>query len=163
MRDHQPGRLSIDPSPAAFDAAARAQIYDHIFQAGRIPSLPELAQALAQPEAETRASLLRLADAHMLVLAPDSDAIVMANPFSAVASPFAVRVDSRVYYANCIWDALGIPAMLGQPGLIETSCGCCGFPMQVSVGDGAVMTTGPEAVAHFALPAARWWNDIITT
>jgi hypothetical protein len=159
----QPGRLSLDPSPAAFDTAARAQIYDHIYQTGRIPSLPELAQALAQPETETRASLQRLADAHMLVLAPDSDAIIMANPFSAVASPFAVSVDGRTYYANCIWDALGVPAMLGREGVIETSCGCCGFPMQVSVGGGAVSASAPEAVAHFALPAARWWNDIITT
>jgi alkylmercury lyase-like protein len=159
----QPGRLSLDPSPAAFDTAARTQIYQHIFDTGRIPSLPELAGALGQPEIETRASMQRLADAHMLVLAPDSDEIIMANPFSAVASPFAVTVEGRVSYANCIWDALGIPAMLGREGTISTSCGCCGFPLQVSVGGGTAKANSPEAVAHFALPAARWWNDIITT
>jgi hypothetical protein len=159
----QPGRLSLDPSPAAFDAAARAQIYEHIIEKGRIPSLPELAGALAQPEAETRASLQRLADAHMLVLAPDSDEIIMANPFSAIASPFAVTVDGRVFYANCIWDALGIPAMLGREGVVNTSCGCCGFPLQVTIGGGTTAANAPEALAHFALPAARWWNDIITT
>jgi len=158
----QPGRLSLDPSPAAFDAAARAQIYEHIFEKGRIPSLPELAVALAQPETETRASLQRLAEAHMLVLAPDSDEIFMANPFSAVASPFAVTVDGRLYYANCIWDALGIPAMLGRDGVINTSCGYCGFPLQVTIGGGTVVANAPEALAHFVLPAARWWNDIIT-
>jgi hypothetical protein len=159
----QPGRLSLDPSPAAFDAAARSQIYEHIFDKGRIPSLPELAAALAQPEAETRASLQRLADAHMLVLAPDSDEIVMANPFSAIASPFAVTVAGRLFYANCIWDALGIPAMLGSEGVIDTSCGCCGFPLQVTISGGTATANAPEALAHFALPAARWWNDIITT
>ena len=159
----QPGRLSLDPSPAAFDAAARTQIYEHIFANGRIPSLPELARALAQPEAETRAAVQRLADAHMLVLAPDSDDIIMANPFSAVPSPFAVTAAGRGYYANCIWDALGIPAMLGGEGVISTSCGCCGFPIQVTVGGGTATASAPEAVAHFALPAASWWNDIITT
>ncbi len=159
----QPGRLSLDPSPAAFDAAARAQIYDHIFEEGRIPSLQELAAAVAQPEAEARASLQRLAEAHMLVLAPDSDEIIMANPFSAVASAFAVTVEGRLFYANCIWDALGIPAMLGGEGVISTSCGCCGFPLQVRIGGGTASANAPEAVAHFALPAAAWWNDIITT
>jgi hypothetical protein len=158
----QPGRLSLDPSPAAFDAAARTQIYEHIFETGRIPRLPELAVALAQPEAETRAALQRLADAHMLVLAPDSDEIVMANPFSAVASPFAVTVEGRLYYANCIWDALGIPAMLNRVGVINTSCGCCGYPLQVTVSGGTATANAPDALAHFALPAARWWNDIIT-
>jgi len=159
----QPGRLSLDPSPAAFDAAARTQIYEYIFGKGRIPSLPELAGALSQPEADTGASLKRLAEAHMLVLAPDSDEIVLANPFSAVASPFAVTVDGRQFYAACIWDALGIPAMLGHDGVINTSCGCCGLPMQVTISGGTAAASAPEALAHFALPAARWWNDIITT
>jgi hypothetical protein len=159
----QPGRLSLDPSPAAFDTAARTQIYEHIFDKGRIPTVTELAAALGQPEAETRASLHRLADAHMLVVARDSDEIVMANPFSAVASAFVVAVEGRSYYANCIWDALGNPAMLGHDGVIGTSCGCCGFPLQVTVAGGAASASAPEALAHFALPAARWWNDIITT
>ena len=99
----------------------------------------------------------------MLVLAPDSDEIIMANPFSAIASPFAVTVAGRVFYANCIWDALGIPAMLGGEGVISTSCGCCGFPMQVTISGGAAAANAPGAVAHFALPAKTWWNDIITT
>jgi hypothetical protein len=36
----------------------------------------------------------------------------MANPFSAVPTPFLVRSGDRSWYGNCIWDALGIPAML---------------------------------------------------
>ena len=48
----------------------------------------------------------------------------MAEPFSAVPTPFAVYVDDQRYFGNCIWDALGIPAMLHADARIESSCGC---------------------------------------
>lgn len=147
----------------SFDIAVRAEIYNQLFANGRIPLLAELAGALGQPEDAVRASLQRLVAAHMVVLAFNSDEIIMANPFSGVATPFAVTVDGREYFGNCIWDALGIPAMLGKPGVIHTSCGCCGYPLEVTVGAGAASANAPEAVAHFALPAKQWWNDIVTT
>ena len=147
--------------PAELDIAVRGQIYDHIFSAGRVPSPAELAQALALPAPEISAALHRLADTHMLVLAWNSDDIVMANPFSAVAPPFPVTVDGRLLYGNCIWDALGIAAKFGRDAVIAASCGCCAAPLPVTISGGAA--SAAHGLAHFALPAARWWDDITYT
>ena len=49
-----------------------------------------------------------------------SSSIWMANPFSAVPTDFKVTSRGRTYFGNCIWDALGIPAILGADGLVET-------------------------------------------
>ena len=83
----------------------------------------------------------------------------MANPFSAVPTPFLVRVGDRSWYGNCIWDATGIPAMPGQDASIEASCGCCGTAMHLAVSDGSLEEA--PGIAHFAIPAAQWWDDIV--
>ena len=45
---------------------------------------------------------------------------------------------------------------------IQTECPVSGEPIQLNVG-----VDGPEpgmpGVIHFAVPASRWWNDIIYT
>ena len=70
--------------------------------------------------------------------------------------------DSDCYFANCIWDALGIPAMLGGvDARIETRCSDCGEALAVEVQDHTVR--GDSQVVHFAVPAARWWDDIVFT
>lgn len=83
----------------------------------------------------------------------------MANPIPAVPTPFLVRAGDRSWYGNCIWDAMGISAMLQQDAVIETSCGCCGTAMQVTVVNGSLGEA--PGIAHFAVPAARWWDDIV--
>ena len=44
----------------------------------------------------------------------------MANPFSAVPTPYRVQADGRSWFANCAWDAFGICAALHVDGRIET-------------------------------------------
>lgn len=83
----------------------------------------------------------------------------MANPFSAVPTPFLVKAGGRSYYGNCIWDAMGVSAMLRQDAVIEASCGCCGTAMRLDIADGSVVE--PDGIAHFAIPAAHWWDDIV--
>jgi hypothetical protein len=116
-------------------------------------------QTLDLSLAEVKASLERLASAKVLVLQPESREVLMAPPFSAVPTPFAVSAADRVYFGNCIWDALGIPAMLSCDARVETSCGCCGEAMSVSVEDQSLQTS--EGLVHFAIPARRWWEDIV--
>ena len=105
-----------------------------------------------------------LAAAHMLVLQPDSGEVLMANPLSAVPTPFVVETRSGAgshgWYGNCIWDALGVIAMLHCDGRVLASCGCCGESMIVSVHKGKVEAK-PPGVVHFAIPAKRWWDDIV--
>ena len=57
--------------------------------------------------------------------------------------------------------ALGIPAMLNCDARIVAACGDCGEGITLAVMDGEVV--GHTEVIHFAVPAARWWQDIVFT
>ncbi len=74
---------------------------------------------------------------------------------------FEVRAINQSWYANCAWDALGIPAMLNCDARIVAACGDCGESITLAVMDADVV--GGTEVVHFAVPAARWWQDIAFT
>jgi mercuric reductase len=141
------------------DQRVRAAVYDGTIRSGRPPLVAILAGETGLDEAEVRESLERLAAGRALVLQPVSREVLMANPFSAVPSPFAVTAGDRLYFGNCIWDALGIAAMLDRDSTIDASCGCCGEAMGVQVRGGVLQPV--EAVVHFAIPAHQWWRDIV--
>jgi hypothetical protein len=85
----------------------------------------------------------------------------MAPPFSGIETPFKVTVQGKDYYANCAWDALGIPAALRGDGDVETADVQTGEAIRLEVRDGHPL---PEpCVIHFAVPAAKWWADIVYT
>jgi hypothetical protein len=143
----------------ASDKVVRSHVYDYVMREGRPPTIVEMSSALSRPPNEVRASFQRLADGHILVLQKGSCEILMANPFSAVPTPFLVKAGGRSYYGNCIWDAMGIPAMLKQDATIEASCGCCGTAMNLKITNGSLEEA--HGIAHFAIPAAHWWDDIV--
>ncbi len=148
-------------SPANQDTLIRQHVYDAALALGSPPTVIDLCTTTRLLEAEVRTSLQRLSDAHVLVLQRQSGEILMAAPFSAVPTAFLVRTSRYSAFANCIWDALGIPAMLGETAVIRTACGCCGERMELDVEkDGPATGVG---VIHFAIPAARWWEDIVFT
>lgn len=147
------------PDPISFDTVVRGYVYDVAMRGGLPPTLAQTSSALARPPTEVEASFRRLADAHILVLQKQTNEILMANPFSAVPTPFLVTTGGRSYFGNCIWDALGIPAMLKQDATIDASCGCCSTSMRFKVKGSALEEA--HGVAHFAIPAAHWWDDIV--
>ena len=154
----------IDP---AFDGRVRVAVLEG-FLLGRRPTVASVASVVAASASDVGTAFRRLASGRAFVLAPDTNEIRMAAPFSGVRSEFRVRVGERSYYANCIWDALGIPAMLagvGRPAdaSIETRCADCAASLALEVRDGRVTAEPPAPVAHFAVPAARWWADIVYT
>jgi hypothetical protein len=144
---------------AAFDKTVRHLVYDHTMKQGAPPTIVQTVAALTSEEAVVRDSFHRLADAYMLVLQRDNGEILMANPFSAVPTPFLVTAGEQSYYGNCIWDAMGIPAMLKLDGRIETSCGCCRTAMHLEIKQSALLEA--EGIVHFAVPAAHWWDDVV--
>jgi hypothetical protein len=87
------------------DSALRLLIYDEIVRTGETPVVVTLASLVGASLDDVRASLRRMHDAHMLVLQPTGE-ILMANPFSAVPTPFLAEVGGRRWFGNCIWDAL---------------------------------------------------------
>ena len=135
----------------------RVELYRYIVEHQRVPTRAELAAQLGITLTQTETALRQLAEAHALVLQPSGE-VLMANPFSAVPTGFAVRVGGKQWWGNCIWDSLGIIAALGGEGEVETSCACCGLASPVRVASGQVQGAG---IAHFAVPARHWWDDIV--
>lgn len=140
------------------DRRVRWHVYDQTMRTGVPPLSHQIATALKLEDGAVVASLARLGAAHILVLQPDTGEILMANPFSAVPTPFQVEVNGMSTYGNCIWDALGIAAMLNADARIRTSCGDCGTAAEVAVVAGSVRG---EGIMHFAIPAHHWWDDIV--
>jgi hypothetical protein len=93
------------------------------------------------------------------VLEPDVESIRMLNPFSVVETRHRVEADGRSWWANCAWDALGIPAALHADGRIESACPDCGQQLELEVRDGELVR-GAELLVHFLVPARHWWDDI---
>jgi hypothetical protein len=147
-----------------FNDLVRLRLYQMFLESGRCPSSAEVATSLQCGVSQVAAAFRQLAVSHTLVLQPESGEVLMANPLSAVPTPFVVETyaasGSQSWYGNCIWDALGVIAMLQRDGRVLTSCGCCGESMSVSVSQGQV-NCNPSGVVHFAVPASRWWDDIV--
>ena len=137
------------------DLELRNATYARFVELGRAPGPDEL----GPPAAEVIAGWRRLHKARALVL--DGDAIRMANPFSAVPTPFLVAAAGRTWYANCAWDAFGICAALHVDGRIQTACADCGEPIVIRVRDREPDET--SLLFHCLVPAAYWWEDIVYT
>ena len=142
-----------------FDWKVRRHVYDVTMHSGSPPPVAEISATLNVSIEMAQAALQRLAADRALVLQPDTAEILMANPFSAVPTPFLVEVSDFSCFGNCVWDALGIPAMLKQDARIKTTCGDCGLALQLSVVNGRVQ--GDRSLIHFAIPAHHWWDDIV--
>lgn len=146
---------------SAQDQALRLHLYRFWCERGRPPTPGESAAAHGLNETEALAGWQRLHAAHFILLEKDGRRVRMANPLSAVATNFRVRVAGRRLYANCAWDAPGIPAMLGQDADIEARCSPRGELMRFSVRAGELQAE--EALVHFALPFRRWYDDLVET
>jgi hypothetical protein len=128
------------------------------FAEGGIPLSATIADRFNLPADEIRLAYTRLNEVHAIVLDPHSKEVRMALPFSAVPTPHLVTSGERSWYANCAWDALAIPSLMKCDARIDTACGDCDAPMVYRVEQGRLL--GTLGVAHFAVPAARWWDDI---
>jgi len=140
------------------DRDVRLFVYERFLAVGRPPTVAEVARGLSLEPDEAEASFERLGEGHVLVFTPGTLDIWMANPLSAVPTPFRVETPSGDYWGNCIWDAFGIVAMLGGDGVVRTSCADCGDVMTLPVRRSELQPA--EGVAHFAVPARSWWDDI---
>ena len=147
---------------AALDNEVRLQILREILEHGSAPTVAATAGALRLAERDIAASFDRLAANRVIVLRPGTHDVHMAAPLSAVPTPHVVRVaNGRSYYGNCVWDAIGLLAMLDSDGVVDTSCADCSSPLQLTVRNGTLESS--DAVVHFSVPAARWWQDIVFT
>jgi hypothetical protein len=142
------------------DREVRRVVYEMTMGGGTPPLSRDVAHVLGVPQSDVLESFRRLADGHILVLQRDSPEILMAAPYSAVPTPFVVHASGTRSYGNCMWDALGIAAMVNTDAHIHTSCADCGTAAEVRIEGGEVRG---EGLVHFALPVREWWNDVVFT
>ncbi len=142
----------------AFDIQVKLAVYHHLAETGTAPAPEEVAARVDSSVQDVFSSYKRLRELRVLVLGEDGSAIRMAPPFSGVPTQHIVESGGVSYYANCAWDALGIPAALGQPGVVHSRCEQSGEPLILPIElDGP---TESNWLFHSLVPAARWWEDI---
>lgn len=143
-----------------FDGRLRLFAYRYLLRRGRCPALAEISKGMATTIPKVRAGLARLSESHAFMLQENGELWRVA-PFSAIPTAFPVIVGRRTWFGNCIWDALGIPAMLGKNAEIGAACGCCNLAMPVTVKAGKLLTT--DGIIHIAVPAREWYKDVVFT
>jgi len=139
----------------------RAFVYKHFAATAQPPSVNETAAHFDFGADEAIAIYQELNRRHAFFLEPGTLSIRIANPFSAVPTSFRVHAQGRSYWANCAWDALGIPAALHCDAIVEATYAGSEQPVTLTIRDGQVETV--DAVAHFLVPFDRWYDDMVFT
>ncbi len=138
-------------------------VYRHFVDVGTAPSRETLANIVG--DLETVDDLLgQLHDRHMLVLDDRPHRrgeIRMALPFATEPTGFRVTTDQGAWSANCAWDSLAILAALHRDGLIQSTWSDTGAPVELNIDAGQLTST--DGYISFAVPASRWWEDIVLT
>jgi hypothetical protein len=140
----------------------RLAVYRAFAETGRAPRPGELAARLDTDVQQVAAGLGELARGRHLALG-DQGQILMAHPFSAVPLGFSVMGARTLWWGGCAWDSFALPHLLRDEDdvLVATRCPACGRAHAWHVSrhrppDG-------DQVAHFLVPAARMWDDVVHT
>jgi len=143
------------------DEDLRLAVYRSLADTGRAPSPNTLAEALGQSEAEVHGGLRRLAEARHIVLGPRGE-VVLAHPFATVPLGFAVMGERTLWWGGCAWDSFAVPHLVThEPDvLVSTRCPGCDAALAWVVGRDA--PPDGDQVAHFLIPMARVWDDVVT-
>lgn len=152
-------RLKIgEAANAVQDWLLRRQIYRQLGELGTAPTRRDINASYGRFAQDI---LNRLHDQHAIVLDTKHEEIVMALPFSAAPTEFAVVAGDQQWWANCAWDSLAIPAALGIDAQIQAVWDDTHEPLSLSITNGELTET--DGFVHFSIPAHRWWVDIAET
>lgn len=145
------------------DRRVRKFVFDYFLSSTFAPSLEEMARGCSLGREQTLAALLRLESGRHLKMLPGTERLLMAFPFSAVATPYRVtRPNQQRYFANCAWDAVAFYPMLKEPVTIDSFCHHCGDDIHFQLpGAPAGKPEGTQPIVHLTLPASEWWADIV--
>lgn len=132
------------------DWQLRHRIYTSFVETGAPPDATQL----------DAAALRRLHEAHAIVL-DERGSIRMALPFSAVPTGHVVRAGTASWNANCAWDALAIPLLLGIDAEIDSQWLDGSGSVELTVEGGELNST--DGLVYFGIPARNWWDDIVET
>ena len=152
----------IDTVLTPQDWQIRHYIYQTFVEATQPPTVERSAKHFVASANEIRQAYQRLHNHHHIFLEPNTTQIRMANPFSAVETRYQVQVEDRMYWANCVWDSLGIAAALKLDADIMAHDLLTDDIITYAVRD-RVLEAPDNLLTHFALPVRRWYDDLIQT
>ncbi len=136
----------------------RVEIYRSFKEEGRAPVPGEIARHLGAEVGDVESALRELHADDVIALVPGTHLVWLAHPFSALDSAFRVTARGREWDAICVWDALGVLALLGCDGSVSTLCPDCGESLVLDVAGGEIVPS--DFVVHFGVPANRWYEDV---
>jgi hypothetical protein len=138
----------------------RLRLYRQLAAEGRVDSRSSVAAELGLTSAELESLYSELVRERHLVL-DEAGEVELAHPFATRDFGFSVKSDAVLWWGGCAWDSFAIPHLLEstEPVLVATRCPACGTAHAWNVGiDGA--PAGGQ-VAHFLVPMAHVWDDVV--
>ncbi len=139
----------------------RHLIYQVFAATGQPQEITQMANVLHLSEDDVLHALRSLDEMHSVFLTGDGRGVLMANPFSAVPTPFRVSADGVDYWANCAWDMLGVHAALGRDATIHATYAADDTTTEIQVVNGDV--EGAPGIVHFQQPFCAWYDDLSHT
>ena len=140
----------------------RVELYRSFIKESRAPRVEEMATRLNLSSDEITDALRELDEQNVIAFRPGSEDVWLVHPFCATEAPFTVNSGSRRWDAICIWDALGILALIDADGEVLTSCPDCGDHIELVVREGAIDAPA-GTVVHYGVPARKWYEDVAYT
>ncbi len=142
----------------------RKYVLDHFIEFSVPPVVEQIMKRFRLDRGQAFEVFQWLEAARHVRLVPGTQRILMAFPFSAVATPFIVTLrNRRWYFANCAWDAVAFHAMLNEEIRIGSQCHHCAESISITLANGRATASPRETHVYLSLPAAQWWNDILNT
>ena len=156
-----PGRGQTD-GVDSFDMIVRLRVYAALVATGTAPAASDLAGEEGWDRAEVGAAFDRLASQRHVVLDADGS-VLMAHPFATIPLGFSVMGRSTLWWGGCAWDSFAIPHLVtAEPDvLVATRCPGCDRALSWVVGRDA--PPAGDEVAHFLVPVAHMWDDVVHT
>jgi hypothetical protein len=139
----------------------RVAVYAALASTGRLPSADRLAEVAGSPVRAADA-IVRLAERRAWVLGSHGE-IVLAHPFATRSFGYSVMGRNTLWWGGCCWDAFAIPHLVpaSGPAIVASWCPACERPLVWRVGTSRP-PSGSER-AHFLVPTARMWDDVVHT
>ena len=144
---------------SAEDQRLRGILCRMIAEAGFAPSVAALAARAGIDESDVSGALLRLHDGHALQLHPHNCRPWVVHPFALAPGSCWVQTPGLGYWANCLYCAFGIAAVLRTDAVVSTRIGGEGEAVRYVVADGRPQPT--TDVFHLSTPVSAWWDNVV--
>jgi hypothetical protein len=159
--------LSQSSLSVSLSRKVRKYLFDYFEEHASSPVIEQIMKKFELTRLEGYRVLLDLESAHHIVLVPETQRILMAWPFSSIATPFKVNLSNneKEHFANCAWDAVAFHVMLRKEQRIDSFCHHCAEKMSIHLKDQKKVSACPsdDPLVYLSLPAAKWWDNILRT